>query len=70
MKSRHNDETMFLQKERQLIQTMEKELSYQYAAILLYNGGNGNSNGNKDQKEQFFFETLIYLISKVVKEFF
>jgi hypothetical protein len=29
---------------------MEKELSYQYAAILLYNGSNASTNGNKDQK--------------------
>lgn len=30
-----------------------------------------NEGGNsKDQKEQFFFETLIYLITKVIKDLF
>jgi hypothetical protein len=31
---------------------------------------NEGGNSSKDQKEQFFFETLIYLITKIIKEFF
>lgn len=62
MKSRNNDETMLLQKEKDLLNNMEKELAYQYAGInilLLYiyiaillsnNGNNINNTYNKDQK--------------------
>jgi hypothetical protein len=38
--------------------------SYQYAQILLDNAC------KSVYKDQFFFETLIYLISRVIKEFF
>jgi hypothetical protein len=57
MKTRVDDYAFFLQKEKQGLGLIEKELSYIYAGILLMGSSSAESgsHNSKDQKEQFFF---------------
>ena len=55
---------MLLERERDELTRLERELSYLYAEVLLAH------TSKSVYKDQFFFETLIYLVSRVIKEFF
>ena len=64
MQGRVGEEVMLLERERDELTRLERELSYLYAEVLLAH------TSKSVYKDQFFFETLIYLVSRVIKEFF
>lgn len=72
MVNRVTDETSLLQKEKQALAGLEREVSYHYSAIII----NFNSEClakekvRSNYKDQVFFEALIYLVERVMKDMF